>query len=103
MTDIRHGWKILTHDGRSPLQGGASLLNGRFPVTLPTVALDAGPNECAAGWNYVADIAAGWKIAGMWPTGYPSRVVAVAASPDALERGNKRRASALRSEGLSAC
>ena len=95
MADLRSGWKILTADGRSPLQGGPSLLNGRFPVTLPAVTLDGGPEECAAGWNYVADIATGWKIAGMWPTGYPSRVVAVTASVDAIERGNKRRASTL--------
>ena len=95
MSDLRHGWKILTHDGRSPLQGGPRLLKERFPVTLPPVTLDTGPDECAAGWNYVADIAAGWRIVGMWPTGYPSRVIAVEASADAIEREGKRRASSL--------
>lgn len=93
--NLRKGWKILTHDGRSPWQGGNPILNGPLPVTLPTVALDTGPNECAAGWNYVADIKTGWRIAGMWPTGYPSRVIAVEASKDAIERGTKRRASSL--------
>ena len=95
MNDIRHGWKILTHDGRSPLQGGPSLLTGHFPVRLPPVALDTSEDECAAGWNYTADIATGWRIAGLWSTGYPSRVVAVEAAVDALQRKDKRRASSL--------
>lgn len=94
-TDLRRGWKILTHDGRSPLQGGPPLLNGSLPVVLPTVPLDTGSVDCAAGWNYVAHIAMGWQIVGLWPTGRPSRVLAVEASSDAIERGQKRRASSL--------
>lgn len=94
---VRTGWKILTHEGRSPLQGGPPILNDGQPLprTLPVVALDTGPEDCAAGWNYVADIETGWRIAGMWPTGWPSRVLAVEASADAIERQNKRRASQL--------
>jgi len=93
---LTRGWKILTHDGCSPIQGGRSLLgNGAYPITLPRVPLDLGPAECAAGWNYTATLEEGWRIAGLWPTGRPARVVAVEASPDAIERGGKRRASAL--------
>lgn len=31
------GWKILTHDWRSPLQGGPPLVSGALPVLLPVV------------------------------------------------------------------
>jgi len=95
MTDLHHGWKILTHDWRSPLQGGPPVCDGRWPVTLPAITLDTGPEECAAGWNYVADIPTGWRIAGCWPTGRPARIVLVEGSADAIQRGTKRRASSL--------
>src|SRR3990167_7326797 len=92
---IDSGWKLLTHDWCSPLQGGPPLVTGPLPVTLPRVALDTGPADCAAGWHYCADIATAWQIAGMWPTGRPARVLAVQAVGEAIERGGKRRAASL--------
>ena len=90
-SDIRQGWKVFTRDWRSPIQGGAPVCNGTFPFTLPTVTLDMSDRECGAGWNYTATIAEALTIGGMWPDGYPSRVVAVQASTDAIQRGSKRR------------
>ena len=96
MTDIRSGWKILTHDWRSPIQDGEPLCTGVLPVQLPPVTLDTGPSECAAGWNYTATLAGAIEIASILPGGRPARPVAVEAGPDAIERLGKRRASTLR-------
>lgn len=93
--DIRRGWKCLTHDLRSPLQGGAPIFDGHLPAVLPSSRLDTGANECAAGWNYTAEPHTALAIGGFWPTGRPSRLFAVEAALDAIERGNKRRASSL--------
>lgn len=69
-------WKVLTHDWRPPIQGGDPLCDGTtWPVTLPEVGVDATDAGCGAGWNCVTDLAAGLRIAGLWPTGRPSRVV----------------------------
>lgn len=95
MDDIRHGWKVLTHDFCSPFQGGAPIWEGIPVVTTPTVALDTGPADCAAGWNYCSELATAFRIVGLWPTGRPSVAVAVIASADAIERRDKRRASSL--------
>ena len=89
-------YKILTHDYRSPLQGGDVLWDGKtLPYTLPAVKLDTSAEKCAAGWNYVTDLAAGFRIAGLWPTGRPSTVFVVEPSPDAVQRGDKSRCSVL--------
>jgi hypothetical protein len=37
------GWKVLTHDGCPPIQGGASLLNGSLPRTLEGYAIEVTP------------------------------------------------------------
>lgn len=90
------GWKIFTHDRCSPIQRETPLWTGNdFPVKLKTVRLDTGPEECAPGWHYCADIPTAWRLAGMWPTSRPARIVQVAASSDAIRRGDKRRASGL--------
>ena len=93
--DVRDGWKVLTHDWRSPLQGGDPLGPPPPPVLLPTVKLDTGGQECAPGWNYCADAATALRIAGLWPTGRPSVLLRVRAASDAIARGEKRRASTL--------
>ena len=93
------GYKILTHDYRSPIQGGLPLWDGHtLPVDLPRVECDAGPDECAAGWNFVADedLAHGFALVGLWPTGRPSIVLRVEAGPDAICRGRKCRSARLR-------
>ncbi len=93
--NTRSGWKILTHDLRSPIQGGEPVFVGELPTTLAAVALDTSGVECGAGWNYSADLATAFGIAGLWPNGRPSRAFLVEASDDAIERGDKRRASSL--------
>src|SRR3990167_2544191 len=89
-------YKILTHDLRPPLQGGAPVWDGTtLPFTLPAVALDTGPAECSFGWNFVTDLAAGFRIAGLWPTGRPSRVLIVEPDSTAIVCGDKCRATSL--------
>lgn len=91
------GYKILTHDYRPPLQGGAPIWDGTtLPVTLPRVTLDTSDKECAAGWNFVGpdDLAHGITIAGLWPAGWPSVVLDVEAEA-AIQRGRKWRAAQL--------
>ena len=96
MSDVRSGWKLFTHDLCSPIQGGKPVWDGSLPFTTKRVKLDAGESDCSRGWNYVADIATGFGIVGLWSTGRPSRVFMVEASEDAIERKGKRRASELR-------
>lgn len=88
------GWKIFTHDRRSPIQGGPPVWDGTYPYDLPEVELDRSSAECAPGWNFTSDIETGFRIAGMWPTDWPSVVVRVEAE-DAIQRGDKYRATTL--------
>ena len=89
-------FKLLTHDFRSPIQGGAPIWDGKtFPFKLNGVTLDKGDQECAEGWNFVDSIEAGFRIVGMWPTGRPSAVLVVHPSRDRIQRGNKWRSSKL--------
>ena len=90
------GWKILTHDYCSPIQGGPPVWDGTtLPFTLPLRGLDTSEAECGAGWNYCDDLAVAFKIGGFWPTGRPSVALVVEPAADALARGDKRRASGL--------
>jgi len=87
-------YKLFTHNFHSPLQGGPALWDGSCPFSFPTVALDKSHAECgSSGWHFVSDMAAGFRIAGMWPTGRPSAVAIIEPSKDAIERGDKWRAS----------
>ncbi len=92
---MKSGWKVLTHNLCSPLQGGPPICDGMLPVTLPPVPLDTSVAECAGGWNYCAEPHTALRIAGLWPNGRPSRLFFVEAATDAIERGDKRRASSL--------
>ena len=94
MNDINKGFKIFTHDFRPPIQGGDPIWDGGTPFSLPTVSCDDSDRECSNGWNYVADLAIGFKIAGIWPTGRPSSCFVVEAE-NGIERGDKRRAASL--------
>ena len=94
MSDERTmGWKVLTHDWRSPIRHGAPVCDGHLPVTLSPVALDTSAQECAAGWNFARDAATALRIAGLWYRGRPARLLAVSDAPDAIDRSNKTRAS----------
>ena len=97
MTDIRHGYKILTHDWCPPVQGGGPLCAGTLPVTLPPVPLDLSERECGTGggYHYSAELHQAARIAGFWRTGHPARCLVVTAAEDAIERGDKRRSSSL--------
>ena len=97
---LRDGYKIVTHDWRSPLQEGAPLCDGVLPVTLPAVELDTSPRECAAGYHYTATLAHAMAIAGLWKDGRSARCLVVTAAEDAIERGAKRRSSQLTLERL---
>jgi hypothetical protein len=97
MTDVRHGFKILTHDWRAPLQGGAPLCDGVLPVELPSVELDTSENECGTkgGYHYSAELHHAASVAGFWSTGRPARCLIVTAAEDAIQRGDKRRSSSV--------
>jgi hypothetical protein len=90
-------WKVLTHDLRPPLQGGEPCFvpDAPFPITLGPVTLDVSSAECAGGLHYCTDLATAFRIAGLWPTGRPSRAFLVQPSADAITRGDKCRASQL--------
>ncbi len=95
-TTARHGWKIFTHDYRSPIQGGGAVwAGGKLPFTLPVVHLDKSSAECAGGWNYCETLAEALTIGGLWPDGRPSVGVYVEAGDDAIQRNKKRRSSTL--------
>lgn len=89
-------YKVLTHDYRPPLQGGEPLWDGTtLPYTLPAVALDASDRGCAPGYHYCDSPAGALRIARLWPDGWPACVVEVEPAADAIERGEKWRASSL--------
>ena len=91
-------YKLLTHDYRPPLQGGGPVWDGKtLPFTLPDVPLDTSRGECGTkgGWHFVSNLAAGFCIAGVWPTGKPSSVFVVEPSHDAIQRNDKWRCSSL--------
>lgn len=88
------GYKVLTHDHRSPIQGGDPIFDGTLPFTLPKVEVDTSTAECSSGWNFCRDLSMAFRIAGLWPNGRPSRAYLIEAD-DAIERKDKCRASQL--------
>ena len=89
-------WKLLTHDYRPPIQGGEPIWDGTtLPFKLPRVKVNKGRAECAPGWNSVRDLAAGMRIAGLWPSGRPSAILVVEPTGTVVERGDKTRSSGL--------
>lgn len=89
------GWKLLTSDGRPPIQGGDAIDLSILPITLPVVACDDSDVECSFGYNFVREIETGFKIAGLWRTGRPNVILAVEAE-EVYERGEKLRTPSLR-------
>lgn len=67
------GWKVLTHDLRSPIRGGTPIWGGSLPVTLTPVAVDQSEEECGAGWASCPYLESALRIAGLWPDGWQSR------------------------------
>lgn len=47
MSNVRDGFKVLTHDFRPPVQGGSPVWDGKRK-TLDRVTLDTGPGEIPA-------------------------------------------------------
>ena len=92
---ITRGYKVLTHDLRPPIQGGDPIFDGTLPYVLPTVKVDQGDAECAAGWNACREGSTGLRIGGLWPDGWPSRLFAVETTAAVIERGDKLRSSTL--------
>ena len=88
------GYKVFTYDRRPPVQGGDPIWDGAMPYDLPTVKLDRGAAECAAGWHFCLSLPIALRIVGLWPDGRPSRVAAVEAD-DVVEREEKCRAATL--------
>jgi hypothetical protein len=82
VTDVRHGFKILTHDWCAPLQGGAPLCDGILPATLPPVTLDTSEAKCGAGggYHYCETLQQAAPIAGFWKSGRPARCLVVTAA-----------------------
>ena len=88
------GYKVLTHDLCSPIQGGAPIFDGTCPYTLPDVELDTSGKECGKGWNFCASGEDALRIAGFWSNGRSSRVFEVS-TENGITRGDKCRASSL--------
>ncbi|MGH2837340.1 MAG: hypothetical protein ACRDJY_03190, partial [Thermoleophilaceae bacterium] len=89
------GFKVFTHDLRSPIQRGDPVWDGKVPHQLPEARLDTSNVECAAGWNFCRDLPTAMSITGFWPDGRPVRVAHIEAAPGWIERGSKCRASSL--------
>src|SRR3990167_8821615 len=93
---IINGYKILTHDWRSPLRSNKNqLCNGIMPVTLPRVPLDLSDKECSFGWNYMEHLHEAATIVSWWPKRKSARCIVVEGDKDAIQRGAKRRASGM--------
>mgnify|MGYP001585762369 CR=1 FL=1 len=87
-------YKVFTHNLCSPIQGGKPVWDGTLPYQLPTVPLDTGEEECAAGWNACRRPGLAIEVAGLWPDGWPSRIFEIEAPDESvLERGQKLRAA----------
>jgi hypothetical protein len=88
-------WKVLTHDRRSPIQGGLPLFaaDAELPVKLPEVFLNTSSDICGAGWNACLNLFDALRIGGLWPGGWTSTVWLVELGDDAVERGDKLRSS----------
>ena len=89
------GYKVLTHDFRSPIQGGAPLWDGKESLTLPTVKVDESKSPCGAGWNFCRDLPTALRIGGLWPDGWPSIAMQVAGEGTVVVRQDKCRAERL--------
>jgi hypothetical protein len=87
------GWKVFTHDLRSPVRGGDPVWDGSLPHTLAKVRLDRSEERTAPGWHYCREAHDALRISGLWPNGRPSRLFAVE-TRDVVERGDLVRASA---------
>jgi hypothetical protein len=91
------GYKIFTHDLRSPFFIGEPVFeDGKLPYMLPEVEVDKTDTHCGKGWNFCVRSADALRIGGMWPNGYPSRLFRVESIGEVVERGDKCRASELR-------
>lgn len=90
-----NGWKVFTYDLRPPVQGGEPVWYGSMPHTLPTVELSHSASTCAAGWNFTRAPHDALRIARLWPTGRPSRLFAVEAEGEVVERADKLRTASL--------
>lgn len=86
-------FKVFTHDLRSPIKGGDPVWDGSLPYILPITSVDAGPEECSAGWNACAEGHQALQIAGLWPNGHPSRLFRVETDQPVIIRGDKLRAT----------
>ena len=86
-------FKVLTHDLRPPLQGGAPLFKeGQIPFKLPKVLVDKSSKECSFGWNACRTPEQALHITSLWPDGHLARLFKVEVEDDLIvERGNKVR------------
>ena len=96
-TKVTLGWKVFTHDLRPPVRGGNPVWNGSLPHTLPKVPLDRSANVCGngGGWHFSLAPQDALRIAGLWPSGRPSRLFVVEAEGEVVVRGDKCRAASL--------
>jgi hypothetical protein len=89
-------YKILTNDFRSPIQGGEPIFDGVVPCVLPKVSLDQSDKECGAGWNFCQSAHVAFRVAGLWPDGWPSRLYRVEPIGKTITRDDKCRAAQIR-------
>ena len=87
-------YKVLTHDRRPAIRLGDPLYE-RLPAELPEVEVDESSADCGRGWNSVTDLAAGFRITGLWPAGRPSTVLVVEPNGTVVTRGDKTRSSGM--------
>jgi hypothetical protein len=89
-------YKIFTNDFRSPIQGGKPIFNGVVPCVLPEVPLDQSPRKCGKGWNFCQSAHTTFRVAGLWPDGWPSRLYRVKPIGEIITRGDKCRAAQIK-------
>jgi hypothetical protein len=88
---VSHYFKVLTHDYRPPIQGGAPIWDGKkLPHPLPAVSLDTSPAQYGAGWNCTETLAAALGQGGFWPDGRSTVAFAVEPGPDVIRRNSPR-------------
>jgi hypothetical protein len=90
------GYKVWTHDYRSPIQGGDPVWDGVVPCELPVVELDRSAEECAAGWNWCRTPLEAVTVAGLWRDGWPCVLTRIEPAGAVVERDAKCRSEGLR-------
>ena len=89
------GWKLFTHDLRSPLRRGDPVWDGSYPYTLPEVELNRCNAEYGPGWHFCETLVGAIRVVGFCPDGWSSRAIAVEPKGDVVQQSATYRCSSL--------